>query len=103
MKMGRRGNSQIDGGEVNQNNMELQRFTISSRMLENDTVALQPEEVHLGRNYPQNISRINEGSNGSCNEQLPIRSPRHNRFGFRSFLGRIKDIRKSNDNLSCNR
>ena len=103
MKVGRRGNSQTDGVEDHQNNFELQSFTISNRMLENDTDVLQPDEIHLSRNYPQRIHRINEDLNGSCNGQLTINLPPQNHLGFRGLIGRIKGTRKRNDSESCNR
>ena len=103
MKVGRRGNSHREGMEDHHNNFELQSFTISNRMLENDTDVLQPDEIHLSRNYPQSSHRINEDSNGSCNGHLTINLPAQNNLGFRGFLGRIKGTRKTNDSESCNR
>ena len=103
MKVGRRGNSQREGMEDHQNNFELHSFTISNRMLENGTDGLQPDEIHLSRNYPQHSHRINEDLSGSCDGQLTINLPPQNHLGFRGFLGRIKGTRKTNDSESCNR
>ena len=103
MKMGRHGSSHLDGREEHQNNFELQSFTSSRPMLENDMDALQPDAILLSRNCLQTSSRINEGPSSLCNERMPIKLPPNNHSGLRGFFDRIKDIRKKNDSLSCHR